>query len=273
MATPTPQHTPDLMEQWRQQEALKAREAAPIVAAFEPKPNQVKEIPSGATSKLHPPASPWTITEGAVINSILQFGVNSDYPGDVVSQIERPLYDSATGRDLLIPAGSKLIGKFQRSTGPFQERVAITWHRLVLPNQWSMDIPDMPSTDDHGYAGVSDKVNNHYLATLGTSALVSLLTAGQSIGSIVTFGGGNVSPYGGGVYQNNPMDQVGTLATTQAASQLGSTGNRFLQPRLNRAPTITIPPGYRFDVYVNTDLVMPGPYQDNAGTTTLTAER
>jgi len=137
------------MEEWRKQERLKALEASPVVAAFEPKPNQVKEIPGpeAAQSKLRPPASPRTITEGAVINAVLEFGVNSDYPGDVVSQIERPLYDSATGRYLVIPAGSKLIGKFQRPVGPFQERVAIAWRRLVLPNQWSMEIPEMPSDD------------------------------------------------------------------------------------------------------------------------------
>jgi len=134
--TPAPQRTPSAIEQWRRQEALKAREASPVVAAFEPQGN-VKGIPghTAGQSKLRPPASPWTITEGAVINAILQFGVNSDYPGDIVSQIERPLYASATGRYLLIPAGSKLIGKFQRPVGPFQERIAIIWHRLVLPDQ------------------------------------------------------------------------------------------------------------------------------------------
>jgi type IV secretion system protein TrbI len=123
------------------------------VAAFEPRPNSIKEIPSVALRKLHPPLSPWTIAEGSVINAILEFGVNSDYPGDIASQIERPLYDSATGRYLLIPAGTKLIGKFQRATGPFDERVAISWQRLVVPNQWSMDLPAMPSTDQQGLRG------------------------------------------------------------------------------------------------------------------------
>jgi type IV secretory pathway VirB10-like protein len=155
LATPTPvrQHAPDPMEQWRMQETLKAREANPIVAAFKHQQNNTKEIPSVmGQSKLQAPASPWTINEGTVIQALLLFGVNSDYPGDLVAQIERPIYDSATSRYALIPAGSKLIGKFQQPSGPFQERIAIGWYRLLLPNNWSMPLPQMPSTDSAGYA-------------------------------------------------------------------------------------------------------------------------
>src|SRR5690349_8857665 len=82
--SPSAAHTPDAAELWRRQEAQRARESSPIVAAFEPKANQVREIPNLAgRSKLQPPASPWTIDEGSVINAILKFGVNSDYPGDL----------------------------------------------------------------------------------------------------------------------------------------------------------------------------------------------
>jgi len=273
-ATPASQRTPDAMGQWRQQEALKAREAAPVVAAFEPQHN-VKEIPGNAAgqSKLQPPASPWTITEGAVINAILQFGVNSDYPSDIVSQIERPLYDSATGRYLLIPAGSRLIGKFQRPTGPFQERVAIAWHRLVLPDQWSMPLPDLASDDTRGFAGVTNEVNSHYLSTFATAGVVSLLSIGSAVGSIMAFNSTQVSPYSGGLYQSSPYQQLGQLGMSNAGGQLGSTGQQFLAPRLNRPKTITIPPGFRFDVFINSDLIFPGPYADTAGQLINTVQR
>jgi Bacterial conjugation TrbI-like protein len=263
--TPTPQRSPDPFEIWRREEAMKAREEGPIVAAFEPKPNQTKEIPSlTGQSKLQPPASPWTIDEGTVINAVLLFGVNSDYPGDLTAQIERPLYDSATGRYLLVPAGSKLIGRFQRPSGPFQERIEIGWQRLILPNNWWMDLPQMASTDTAGYAGVGGDVNHHYLSTFGTAALVSLLSVSGSIASAFTFNNA-VSPYGGGIYAYSPTQQIGNLAGTNAASELGATGNRFLQPRLNRAPTVTISPDTRFNVFVDSDLILPGPYTDTAG--------
>jgi type IV secretory pathway VirB10-like protein len=264
--TPAPQRAPDPMEQWRMQEALKAREASPIVAAFQPQQNNTKEIPSvTGQSKLQAPASPWTINEGTVIQAVLLFGVNSDYPGDLVAQIERPIYDSATGRYPLIPAGSKLIGKFQQPSGPFQERIAIGWHRLLLPNNWSMPLPQMPSTDGAGYAGVTGDVNHHYPATLGAALLTSLLSVGSAMGSVLTFSSAQTSPYGGGVYQTNPEQQMGMIAANSAGGQMSSTSSRFLQPYLNRPNTVTIPPGTRFDVFVNSDLVMPGPYADSAG--------
>jgi type IV secretory pathway VirB10-like protein len=268
----TPQRAPDAMAQWRMQEALKAREASPIVAAFQPQQSNTKEIPSlTGQSKLQPPVSPWTINEGTVIQAVLLFGVNSDYPGDLVAQIERPLYDSATGRYPLIPAGSKLIGKFQQPSGPFQERITVGWHRLLLPNEWSMPLPQMPSTDGAGYAGVTGDVNHHYPSTVGAALLTSLLSVGSAMGSVLTFSSGQTSPYGGGIYQTNPEQQMGMIAANSAGGQMSSTSSRFLQPYLNRPNTVTIPPGTRFDVFVNSDLVMPGPYQDSAGQ--LTAQR
>jgi type IV secretory pathway VirB10-like protein len=263
--SPTPQHTPSAMELWRRQEAQRALEASPIVAAFEPKPNQVMEIPSQAISKLQPPASPWTIDEGSIIKAIMMFGVNSDYPGNLVAQIEQPLHDSATGRYLLIPAGSKLIGKFQALNGPFQERIAIDWHRLVLPNNWSMPLPEMPSADGAGFAGVTGDVNHHYAATIGATLLTSMLSIGPAMAGVLAFQSAQTSPYGGGVYQTQPSEQIGMMASNSLGSQMGSTANRYISPYLNRPNTVTIPPGTRFDVFVNADLIMPGPYQDSAG--------
>jgi type IV secretion system protein VirB10 len=251
---------------------MKAREASPIVAAFEPKPNQVKELPNQAQSKLQPPVSPWTIDEGSIISAILMFGVNSDYPGDLVAQIERPLYDSATGRYLLVPAGSKLIGKFRTPTGPFQERVAIGWHRLILPNNWSMDLPGMPSLDGHGYAAIGGDVNHHYAVTMGAALLSSVLTIGPAMAGVFAFNTGQTSPWGGGVYQTNPEQQMGMQAINGVGGQMGNTASRYMNPYLSRPNTVTIPSGTRFDVFVNADLVMPGVYQDSAGQLINTAQ-
>jgi type IV secretory pathway VirB10-like protein len=262
----TPKPPPSAMELWREQEAMKAREASPIVAAFQPQLNQTKELPNlFGKSKLQPPASPWTVNEGTVITAALLFGVNSDYPGDLVAQIEQPIYDSTTGRYSLIPAGSKLIGKFRKPSGPFDERIEIGWHRLLLPNGSSMPLPEMPSTDQQGYAGVTGDVNHHYPSTIGAAMLTSLLSVGSAMGSVLSFSSAQTSPYGGGVYQTNPERQMGMMGANAAGGQLSTTSSRFLQPYLNRANTVTIPPGSRFDVFVNSDLVMPGPYTDNAG--------
>jgi type IV secretory pathway VirB10-like protein len=260
-------HQKSAEEIWREQEAQRAREASPIVAAFEPKAHQVRELPSRAgRSQLRPPASPWTIDEGAVINAIMLFGVNSDYPGDLVAQIERPLYDTATGRYLLVPAGSRLIGRFHQLNGPFQERIAIAWHRLVLPNNWSMALPEMPSTDNAGFAGVTGDVNHHYASTIGAALFSTLLALGPTVGTTLAMpSSAAVSPFTGGVYQTDPTQQIAMLAANSAGGQLSSTSTKWVQPYLMRPNTVTIPPGTRLDVFVNADLILPGPYHDAAG--------
>jgi type IV secretory pathway VirB10-like protein len=265
--SPSAVHTPDAAELWRRQEAQRAREASPIVAAFEPKANQVREIPNPAgRSQLRPPASPWTIDEGSVINAILKFGVNSDYPGDLVAQVERPLYDSATGRYLLVPAGSNLIGRFHQLNGPFQERIGIGWHRLVLPNNWSMPLPEMPSTDNAGFAGMTGDVNHHYASTIGAALFSTLLTLGPTVGTTLAMpSSAAVSPFTGAVYQTDPTQQIGMLAANTAAGQMSSTSAKWMQPYLMRPNTVTIRSGTRLDVFVNVDLVLPGPYHDAAG--------
>jgi type IV secretory pathway VirB10-like protein len=278
LPTPAPQRPMDPMTQWRLQKRMKALEAPVMVAAFEPD-RRVKEIPSHAAmdgikgeTRLHPPTSPYTIMEGSHISAVLVSGINSDFPGPITAQVEQGLHDSATGRYLLIPQGSRLMGSFRQPEG-YQDRIQILWHRLIFPDTSSLDLPQMPATDQQGYAGATGDVNGHYLSTFGTAALMSLLTAGQSVGSIVTFGGGTVSPYGGGIYQTSPLEQTGSIASTNAASQMGSVGTQMLQRGLNRPRTVIIHPGLVFDVFVTTDLELPGPYTDHAGFTTVTARR
>ena len=130
----------------------------------------------------------------------------------------------------------------------------------------------MPSTDSQGYAAVGGEVNHHYFSTFGTAGLVSMLSIAGEVGSVLTFNSGATSPYTGGVYQTTPEQQLGSLAMANAGSQLGATGSRFLQPHLNRPNIITIAPGTRFDVFVNSDLILPGPYQDAAGQLINTAQ-
>jgi type IV secretion system protein TrbI len=282
-STPQPAQQPkpvNPMVQWRLQKQMKALEAPVMVAAFEVQgDHHVRELPTHSAAMdsvksethLHPPVSPFTIMEGAHISAVLISGINSDFPGPITAQVEQPLYDSATGHYLLIPQGSRVIGEFRQPSG-YQDRIQILWHRLIFPDTSSLDLPQMPATDPQGYAGATGDVNSHYLSMFGTAALMSLVTAGQALGSIVTFGG-NVSPYNGGLYQTNPMQQVGSVASSNAAAQMGNVGNRMLQRGLDRPKTVIIPSGLPFDIFVTADLVLPGPYVDQAGTTTVTAQR
>jgi type IV secretion system protein VirB10 len=117
----------------------------------------------------------------------------------------------------------------------------------------------MPGTDQGGYAGFVDQVNNHYLATFGTAAVMSLISAGQMVGQMATFGGGGA--YGGYGYQPNQWAMAGEMAGSGASGQLGGVGQQMTAQGMNRPPTIEIRPGYQFDVMVTEDLVFPGPFK------------
>ena len=117
----------------------------------------------------------------------------------------------------------------------------------------------MPGADQSGYAGFSDQIDHHYLATFGTAAVMSLISAGQSVGQMATFGGGaSYGPYG--YYQPNQWAMASQTAGSAASGQFGALGQQMMGQGLNRPPTIEIRPGYQFDVMITQDLVFPGPY-------------
>src|SRR5712692_2881856 len=265
---------PSRYAQWAEDKYMKALEAPEMVAAFHGA--SALEIPraqggygsasfngnasSDPTVMLHPPSSPYTVMAGSVIPAVLIGGINSDLPGPVLAQVSENVFDSASGRSMLIPQGSRLVGAYQSAGSYGQQRVQITWRRLIFPNASSMDLPQMPGTDQGGYTGFSDQVNNHYVATFGTAALTSLISAGQMVGQMAAFGGGGT--YGAyGYYQPNQWATAGETAGSAASGQFGGVGQQMIGSEMNRPPTIEIRPGYQFNVMVTEDLAFPGPYK------------
>jgi type IV secretion system protein TrbI len=196
---------------------------------------------------------------GSIIPAVLISGIDSDLPGPILAQLAQNVLDSASGSYVLIPQGSRLIGSYQNASTYGQERVAIAWQRLIFPNTSSIDLPQMPGTDASGYTGFADQVNHHYLATFGTAAVMSLISAGQMVGQMAAFGGGGT--YGAyGYYQPNQWAMAGESAGSAASGQLGGVGQQMIGNGMNRPPTNSIRPGYEFEVMVTQDLVFPGPY-------------
>ena len=265
--------TPSRYAQWAEDKRMRALEAPQMVAAFHsggtleianaPGAHGEESFDAGTSSeptvRLRPP-SPNTVVAGSVIPAVLVSGIDSDMPGPILAQVSENVFDSASGRSLLIPQGSRLIGTSSSASTSGQQRVQIAWRRLIFPNTASMDLPQMPGTDQGGYAGFTDQVNNHYLATFGTAAVTSLISAGQMVGQMAAFGGGGTSgPYG--YYQPNQWATAGETAGSAASSQMGALGQQRLSNGMNRPPTIEIRPGYQFDVMVTEDLVFPGPFK------------
>lgn len=113
------------------------------------------------------------IRAGFVIPATMISGINSDLPGQVMAQVSQNVYDTATGKYLLIPQGTRLIGAYSSDVAFGQERVLMAWQRLIFPDGKALDIRAMPGADSAGYAGFSDKVNSHWFRTISSAVLMS----------------------------------------------------------------------------------------------------
>ena len=177
---------------------------------------------------LHPPASPYTVMTGSVIPAVMVSGINSDLPGPILAQVSESVFDSASGKSSAHPAGQPAWWAYiamLRATASSEFRSRFSGSSF--PNTSSMDLPQMPGSDQGGYAGFTDQVNNHYLATFGTAALTSLISAGQMVGQMAAFGGGGT--YGAyGYYQPNQWAMAGETAGSAGSAQLGGLGQQML---------------------------------------------
>ncbi len=191
--------------------------------------------------RLQRPASPYVVQAGAIIAGALVTGIRSDLPGQITGQVTENVYDTPTGRFLLIPQGSKLIGTYDSQVASGQSRVLLVWTRLLLPNGTSIVLERQPGADAQGYAGLEDGVDEHWGSLFKGALLSTLLSIGSEAG---TSG------------QENSLVQALRRGASDSISQ---TGNQVVRRQLNVQPTLTIRPGYPVRVIVNRDLVL-APY-------------
>jgi type IV secretion system protein VirB10 len=192
---------------------------------------------------LQHPISRYEIKAGTIIPSLLITGLNSDLPGQIVAQVRENVYDTVTGRFLLIPQGTRLVGEYDSKIAYGQERALIVWSRLIMPNGHSISLEGMPGVDLSGYAGLKDRVNNHYGKLLTGVVLGSVIGAGAQVAT-----GGQGSP-------NTPAS-FGQLAVSGAAQNINQAGQQITQKNLNLQPTIEIRPGMKLNVFVTKDMVL-----------------
>ena len=193
---------------------------------------------------------PLELKTGAVVPGVMLTGLNSDLPGNMIAQVSQNVFDTATGRNLLIPQGARLYGVYDSRVVYGQQRVLIAWNRIIFPDGSSMSIGAMPGADMAGMAGLTDKVDNHYLRIFGSAVMMSLVTGGMA--------------YAMDSANNNSSGENGTSMqdemTSALAAQLGQTTTTLLQKNLNIKPTLEIRPGYQFNIVLTKDLVFREPY-------------
>jgi type IV secretion system protein TrbI len=195
-----------------------------------------------SSDRLTNPPSRYVVQAGAVIPAALISGIRSDLPGQVTAQVTENVYDSPTGKYLLIPQGSKLIGDYDSQISFGQDRVLLVWTRLILPNGRSIVLERQPGADTQGFAGLEDEVDYHWGRLFEAAALSTLLGVGSELGAT-----------------NNDNAIVQALREGSSNS-LNQTGQQVVGRSLNVQPTITIRPGFPVRVIVNRDLML-APYQ------------
>ncbi len=193
------------------------------------------------------PLSSYEIKAGWEILAVLEQALNSDLPGELKALVTSNVYDTATGQHILIPQGSRLIGRYDSRVAYGQDGVQVAWSRLIFPDASAIDLDGMVGLDAQGNSGLRSKVDRHYKRLLGFAALTSLFTAAFEISqrrnqSILV----------------NPS--AGQTASAAVGRELSQTGAMMTRRNLNVQPTIKVPVGYRFTVRVNRDMLFEAPY-------------
>lgn len=186
---------------------------------------------------LVPPVSPNSVLAGSVIAASLITGLSSDLPGMVTAQVTQNVFDTVTGRILLVPQGARLIGKYDPVVAFGQRRALVIWQRLILPDGSSVRLDNMPAADPSGYAGLADKVDFHSWTLLKGVAIATLL----GVGSELSISGES------GLVQ---------AIRESAQSNTARAGDQITQRNLDIPPTITIRPGAPVRVLVIRDLIL-----------------
>jgi type IV secretory pathway VirB10-like protein len=190
-----------------------------------------------APDRIAAPASPYTLQAGAVISAALITGIRSDLPGQITAQVTENIYDSPTGRILLVPQGARIIGQYDNNMQFGQRRVLLVWNRLIFPNGRSIVLERQPGADGRGYAGLEDGVDHHWWELAKAAGLSTLLAVGAELAV-------------------NDEDRLLSAIRDGGQDTINDAGQQIIQRQLQIAPTLTIRPGFPVRVIVTRDLVL-----------------
>jgi type IV secretion system protein VirB10 len=189
-------------------------------------------------ARLQKAASPYVIQAGWVINAALAKGVKTDLPGDVRAQVTENVYDSPTGRYVLIPQGSMLEGKYNSQVSFGQTRTQMVWTRLIFPNGDSINLGHLSGDDAEGYGGVEDGVDEHWDSIFKAAVLSTVLSIGAEAGT--------------SDIENNLAQAI----RAGASQSINQAGEQIVERNLNIQPTLTARFGLPITVTVDQDLVL-----------------
>lgn len=190
-----------------------------------------------APDRVVAPPSPNVLQAGAVISAALITGIRSDLPGQITAQVTENIYDSPTGRILLVPQGTRVVGQYDNSVQFGQSRVLLVWNRLIFPNGRSIVLERQPGADSQGFAGLQDGVDYHWWDLAKAAGLSTLLNVGAELAV-------------------DDQDRLLRAIRNGGQDTINDAGQQIVRRQLNVAPTLTIRPGFPVRVIVTRDLVL-----------------
>ncbi|WP_329843066.1 TrbI/VirB10 family protein [Stenotrophomonas sepilia] len=197
------------------------------------------------SGNLQLPASPYQVMAGTVIAGALVTGIKSDLPGDVIATVTEPVYDSATGKFLLIPQGSRILGRYNSQVSYGQSRVQVVWNRIILPDTSSLTLDNLVGTDPAGYAGLEDEVDWHWDRIFAGAALTTLLGVGAELAA---------------PENRQDGDRIIIAGRDSAQDSINQVGQEMTRRNMTIQPTLSARPGLPVRLVVSRDLTL-RPYQ------------
>ncbi|BCI71996.1 conjugal transfer protein TraI [Sphingomonas paucimobilis] len=192
---------------------------------------------TASVERLAAPTSPYIVQAGAVIPAALITGIRSDLPGQITAQVTANVYDSPTGRILLIPQGARLIGEYDSEVAAGQTRVLLAWDRLIMPDGRSIVLERQPGADGAGFAGLKDSVDQHWGNLLKAAAVSTLLGIGAEVGA-------------------DSEEELTRALRRGSQDTINQTGQQIVRRQINVQPTLAIRPGHPLRVVLTRDLVL-----------------
>ncbi len=192
-----------------------------------------------------PPMAKYELKAGTMIPAVLITAINSDLPGEIIAQVTSDVHDFATLKHILIPMGSRIIGRYDSNVTYGQNRLLIVWDRIIFPNGNTLVLDNYQGVDLLGNSGMKGKVNNHFWKLLRSV----ILSAG------INMAAGRLESLNVNV-GNSSRVSIGR-GTSDAAGNIETIGSRMVEKDLNQQPTIKIKRGSRFNIFVNSDMALP----------------
>ncbi|MDR6530247.1 type IV secretion system protein VirB10 [Caulobacter rhizosphaerae] len=192
--------------------------------------------PTTSAFRVQPPAGRKILIAQTVVPAALLTAVSSDLPGPVSAQVTRNVYDSLTGRTVLIPQGAKLIGSYDSQVAFGQKRVLLAWDRVVFPDGRSLQLDRLVGADAAGRSGLVDKTDAHWGAMGKAAVLSSVLGVGAALGS----------------------DDDGDIARALrqgVQDTVNQTGQQVVRKQLDVQPTLSLRAGLPLTILVTRDIV------------------